>query len=516
MDQFIHDFPFLKDKIEQNRKYLLTKEDLEMIADEISLSDSIQQFGIPPLNRVNTLDYSHSPVSLSMFSLVFNALKLNSSIRSLDLRWDLVGVSKLIAEVIMITTSITDLRLHYNLVDMVEIMSAIRMSPSIQTLDISGCRHFTDKVFEDTRGTNPNLTMLNISGIHCSFEYIAEWLKHSVNLASLTLSGLQFEGNGRDAFCKWIRNCPTLTELAILDVGNCFEGAEESLKNHGKLQKFTLKGANRLSKEGATLSLLESVSFNRSIHYLDFSNSFRHLAYVAPIGRLIKNLPLLTELNLKSNLLPDNIGDALRRSLTLTTLNLWDCFEDPQDTMKVCEALHNHPTLTWLDLGGFTYGHIVKRISSITKLLQTKIPLKTLYFDVYSEDGEGIITFAEVLKNNHSLTFLSLAGNRCENEGAIAFAECLKVNTTLTQLILDNNDITDDGVIAIAQSLETNNSLKLFDLSANEITDNGLSSLLHMLDINTTLTRLKMLHCLEMDSQQKVSIQQKYGRRLVF
>eukprot|EP01118_Nematostelium_gracile_P019690 TRINITY_DN9224_c0_g4_i1.p1 TRINITY_DN9224_c0_g4~~TRINITY_DN9224_c0_g4_i1.p1 ORF type:complete len:340 (+),score=31.93 TRINITY_DN9224_c0_g4_i1:590-1609(+) len=295
--------------------------------------------------------------------------------------------------------------------------------------------------------------------------------------------------SGRYAFYEWFPKRSTLTELKIFTIYDKFD-VGECLKLHGKLQRFTFHEC--WLAEEAALSLLDSLSFNKDIHYLDLSESLCLPGYSAPIGRLINNLPLLTELNLRCHSPNQNFCDALKQNCSLTKLNLNGCEAD--DAVKVCEALHNHPALTWLDLGTPYDDNVSEgKISAITKLLQTKIPLQSLDLSGQYSNSCEIIELAEVLKSNHSLTFLSLESTLCGTEAAIAFAECLAVNTTLTELNLGENGIEDSGVIAIAQSLETNTSLKILDLHYNKIGDRGYDSLLQMLDMNTTLTKLRVL-----------------------
>eukprot|EP01118_Nematostelium_gracile_P006272 TRINITY_DN2017_c0_g1_i9.p1 TRINITY_DN2017_c0_g1~~TRINITY_DN2017_c0_g1_i9.p1 ORF type:complete len:283 (+),score=48.61 TRINITY_DN2017_c0_g1_i9:2-850(+) len=274
-DHFTHTFPFLKEKIEANRDYSLSKEDLELIAQEISMNNSIQQFGIPYPNRQGTFSYSASSHLIPFYSPVFDALKLNSSIKTLNLsNWRMIELRPLIAEVIMLNNTITRLNLRNHSFGQ-EVMNAIRINSTIQTLNISSCG-CGDQVFENTRGTSPSLTSLNLSGNSFEFTHVAEWLKHNVNLTSLTLSGSQLEGNGKEAFCKWFVKRSALTELKLMNVDRYFEGAEECLKNHGKLQRLTLHNASYWSVTEGGLSLLESLSFNKDLCYLDLSRSFFH------------------------------------------------------------------------------------------------------------------------------------------------------------------------------------------------------------------------------------------------
>eukprot|EP01118_Nematostelium_gracile_P006263 TRINITY_DN2017_c0_g1_i10.p1 TRINITY_DN2017_c0_g1~~TRINITY_DN2017_c0_g1_i10.p1 ORF type:complete len:549 (+),score=87.44 TRINITY_DN2017_c0_g1_i10:184-1647(+) len=486
------------------------------------MNDSIQQFDLPQNYEDGTNTFAQDP-SDSMISPLFDALKLSSSITTLDLRnFHEYELSPSIAQTIMLNNTITDLNLESHPFGR-EVMNAIKINSTIQTLNLYDC-YCDDSIFENTNGTSSSLTSLNIARNQFDFTYVAEWLKYNVNLKSLTLSGSQIIGNARNAFCEWLPNQSTLTELQILNASDDFGGIKlkTCFKNHGKLQRFSLQAAHYSSVTKEGLSMLESLSFNKDLHHLDLSKSF-YCGYSAPISQLIDSLPLLTELHLGYCLLDNQISEAFRRNSTLRTLDLNNCFGDEDDMIIVCEALHDHPNLTWLNLGtNSCYEGTKNGVSTIAKLLQTQIPLKTLYFDGYYplktdplDDVQGMADLVEVLKDNHTLTLLSLSGIQCKDKGAILLAECLSINNTLTELNLERNSIEDDGMIAIAQSLEKNSSLKTLDFDFNHISKMAFDSVLKMLDINTTLTEVRTNQQIPMKQEEKVMLQKKYGKRLV-
>eukprot|EP01118_Nematostelium_gracile_P008031 TRINITY_DN2638_c0_g1_i5.p1 TRINITY_DN2638_c0_g1~~TRINITY_DN2638_c0_g1_i5.p1 ORF type:complete len:201 (+),score=29.79 TRINITY_DN2638_c0_g1_i5:134-736(+) len=183
---FIDNFPFLKERIENDPFFALTEDDLKRITQEIIMNDSIQYFGIPSFNRNEQPQWFSSLTSVS--SPLLNALKLNTSITTLDLSgWNLVQLNTMLAEVIMLNNTITELDLsrHYFGPEM---MNAIRINSAIQKLNLKKCG-FDNKRFKNTRGTSPNLISLDISGTDFNFTFVAEWLKDNVSLTSLTLSG---------------------------------------------------------------------------------------------------------------------------------------------------------------------------------------------------------------------------------------------------------------------------------------------------------------------------------------
>jgi hypothetical protein len=75
-------------------------------------------------------------------------------------------------------------------------------------------------------------------------------------------------------------------------------------------------------------------------------------------------------------------------------------------------------------------------------------------------------------------------------KGGKDIAESLKENSTLTYLSLLNNYLKSEGTIEIAKGLERNSTLLYLDLRGNQIGGGGIYVLMKCLSINTTLTHL--------------------------
>ena len=80
-------------------------------------------------------------------------------------------------------------------------------------------------------------------------------------------------------------------------------------------------------------------------------------------------------------------------------------------------------------------------------------------------DDANAAELAGQLKENSTLTLLSLAHNAIGYVGADALAKGLKENSTLTSLDLSFNQIKHVGADALAKGLKENSTLKSLDLS---------------------------------------------------
>jgi hypothetical protein len=109
----------------------------------------------------------------------------------------------------------------------------------------------------------------------------------------------------------------------------------------------------------------------------------------------------------------------------------------------------------------------------------------------------GARDLARALLTNRTVTNLNLSSNSIGDDGALAIADALTENSTLVELNLDNNRITDLGVTALANALRQNSTLEYLrvtnnriTVTNNRITDHGARALIDALRDNQTISRL--------------------------
>jgi len=126
--------------------------------------------------------------------------------------------------------------------------------------------------------------------------------------------------------------------------------------------------------------------------------------------------------------------------------------------------------------------------------------LKTLF-----DDNKNEITFVDhdidllqskqlsrELKENTSLTSITLISNKIGDDGVKELAEALKKNTSLTSIFIVGNNITDDGVKSLAEALKKNTSIQSISLFANNITNDGVKALAEALKENTSIIHMPL------------------------
>lgn len=100
--------------------------------------------------------------------------------------------------------------------------------------------------------------------------------------------------------------------------------------------------------------------------------------------------------------------------------------------------------------------------------------------------------FAQQLKQNHTLTSVSLANNQITSEELKQLVYTLCSNRALRVFNLSNNMIGNSGIKAFARVLVVNPLLEELDLSHNQISDEGAKAIAEALIFNRKLTTLNL------------------------
>ena len=127
---------------------------------------------------------------------------------------------------------------------------------------------------------------------------------------------------------------------------------------------------------------------------------------------------------------------------------------------------------------------------------------------VFSSDCQGPLTIPQLkpppppcapsLPGPHTPAFLksALAGNRLTSAGVVSLASGLRQNSTLTTLSLSRNHVADEGAIALARAIECSPSgnpacaLRLLSLCDTGVQEPGAEALRDALASNTSLHEL--------------------------
>ncbi|XP_044178511.1 protein NLRC3-like isoform X2 [Acropora millepora] len=384
-----------------------------------------------------------------LFPALFLALRVNTSLTSLDLRYNSIGDegASSLSEALRVNTSLTSLDLRYNSIDdegASSLSEALRVNTSLTSLDL---------------GKNS----IHAEGAHS----LSEALKVNTSLTSLDLGVNSIGAEGANFLSEALRVNTSLTSLVLSINSIHADGAHslsEALKVNTSLTSLDL-GVNSLGAEGANF-LSEALRVNTSLTSLNLYDNSIHADGAHSLCEALKVNTSLTSLNLGYNSIgaegANFLSGALRVNTSLTSLNLSANSIHAEGAHSLCEALKVNTSLTSLDLG------------------------------VNSLGAEGANFLSEALRVNTSLTSLNLSASSIHAEGAHSLCEALKVNTSLTSLILFRASIGDEGAHSLSEALGVNTSLTSLDLSINSIHAEGAHSLAEALKVNTSLTSLNL------------------------
>eukprot|EP01006_Ploeotia_vitrea_P042690 TRINITY_DN66651_c6_g1_i1.p1 TRINITY_DN66651_c6_g1~~TRINITY_DN66651_c6_g1_i1.p1 ORF type:complete len:755 (+),score=93.87 TRINITY_DN66651_c6_g1_i1:80-2344(+) len=342
--------------------------------------------------------------------------------------------------------------------------------------------------------TNDYYAILDLGGNRLrdtGAEYIAELLKKNDTLVHVALKSNDIGHVGGEALADALKVNNTLTSLDLSGISGInrnhlgTRGAKalsESLKLNNVLCILNL-GSNGLGKEGMGL-LSQGLVYNKTITELDLSSN--NLGWQAcKILATVLETANFRVLNLERNYIGDRgcaiLATALKvpqRAATLMEdINLSHNLIHPPGIKSFADTIRLSKALKTLKLDGNECGG--------------KVDDHEMGAPRVEASDTGAFEFAMALKENRSLTHLSLNKNDLNKDSGKAFGDALAHNQTLEKLELGDNSIGDEGVMSICGALKKEKcNMRTLDVSNNKIFDKGGLDIALMLRTNTTLQHL--------------------------
>ena len=423
--------------------------------------------------------YFFAPASKRSLSMLCLALRVNTSLTTLDLSENSIGDkgASSLSEALRVNTSLTSLHLSEN------------------SIGDEGASSLSEALTVNTSLTSLHLSENSIGGEGASS--LSEALRVNTSLTSLDLFYNSIGDEGASSLSEVLRVNTSLTSLHLSENSIGGEGASslsEALRVNTSLTSLHLS-ENSIGGEGAS-SLSEALRVNTSLTSLDLSRNSIGDKGASSLSEALRVNTSLTSLRLCENSIggegASSLSDALRVNTSLTFLDLSKNFIGVEGTSSVSEALRVNTSLTSLNLRYNSIGD--EGASSLSEALRVNTSLTSLNLRYNSIGGEAASSLSEALRVNTSLTFLDLSKNSIGVEGTSSVSEALRVNTSLTSLDLSENSIGDEGASSLSEALRVNTSLTSLNLRYNFIGDEGASSLSEALRVNTSLTSLELTH----------------------
>ncbi|EGD73826.1 hypothetical protein PTSG_05519 [Salpingoeca rosetta] len=259
--------------------------------------------------------------------------------------------------------------------------------------------------------------------------------------------------------------------------GSAEDGAVAAAMGSVVDHRLSLRGKGSLRPElgnicitdAALGPICEALKSNSSVFYLDLSYNRITDAGAATISRLLETNHSIISLSLDCNDITERGADTISKMLQVNS------------ALKI------------LSLRGNKIGRAGNL--SLASVLQVNQTLESLDVGETDADCSAVIAYAAALAGNTALKSLNLdrlVSFTQQEEGTVHIAEMLKQNTTLTSLSMQKHGMTDFGVGRLCQALKDNATLATLDLSCNKITRDGAAELGRVLQTNTSLRSLQL------------------------
>ena len=150
------------------------------------------------------------------------------------------------------------------------------------------------------------------------------------------------------------------------------------------------------------------------------------------------------------------IAEALTNNTNVEYLDWRNCAIDRKGIEALSRALKLNKTVTDLDLGSNYIGEDIEILSEAIKVNTSLVRVDLSNNHISDEE---IRSLAEALKHNKSISYLILNDNQISDEGIGYLAEALKFNQTISWLELINTELTKDGANVLIDALKSNKTL---------------------------------------------------------
>lgn len=219
------------------------------------------------------------------------------------------------------------------------------------------------------------------------------------------------------------------------------------------------------------------------------------------VADAVRNNPCFCKLTLARNLLGDTgaiiVARTLARALNLIHLDLSSNSISPAGAVDVIKVVTTHGAIVSFDLSSHEGLHRnrlgLQGAAAIVSLLKRNHLLWILNIAGTSLGNEGAETLVEGLASNQSLLSLNLANNNLSGKGIDNFVRAVAF-TRLTHLSLASNTLGNPGCECLAAlllgSFGTMCPLRFLDLSRNEVSFSGSTKLFNAMSRNATLETL--------------------------
>jgi len=367
----------------------------------------------------------------------------------------------------------------------------------------------------DPENTN-KLTSIDFSGTVLNDEQIqliANLLRENNSLTEIELYCTGLNDHKIALLAESLKKNNTLTKLNIYRKKEEYTSSPTHLSSQGEnLLAEALKTNTTLFSLGETVRMPSNIKQHLERNYFKFQNPHcldKALLEARETGILDLNnkitkhefqqqiLPFIQQndlihLNLSNNDFGNDeakmLGDILKNSTSLKSINLQGTHIDAQGLKMITEALQSNSSLHTLNIDNI----ITPREIQILQLTLMARETGILNLESMGLTEIELAKYVMPLLIDHfgNLTSINLMNNPIGNNGLALITHILERKNKITTLNLNNTQIDDDGAMMITNILKNNNMLVTLHLEKNNIGSKGIEAFKQFLQSNKTLTTL--------------------------
>ncbi|CAF1074991.1 unnamed protein product [Adineta steineri] len=390
--------------------------------------------------------------------------------------------AKIIANALQHNTTLEELDLHYNHIEVVGakyLADALRKNITLRTFNFCSNKIGSAGVYYIAEALRHNTTLSklkldsNDSGDEGA-KSIADVLNTNKTLMAVSIATNNIGDEGMSWLCKALHKNITLKELDLHQNKITADGAKslsQVLQNNNTLEKINLAG-NNIGDDGAR-NLATALKTNTSVTILNLNSNKIDITGAQCLYDELQKKTILEELNLRFNQIDiagaKYLADTLQENTTLKTLDLFGNEIGAAGVYYLIEALRNNPVQSLTEL--FLYYTSNREHESKSRK---------------SKARENVIS---LLRNSAVFSQSDFEGDVCGYCEALKIAERIRKNLTSHENF-NKKYIGSAGAQYIGDALRYNTSLTILHVNINEIGQNGLKYLADGLKNNTTIETL--------------------------
>jgi len=481
--------------------------------------------------NLRTFSLPNNDLTINSAERIARMLLINSSIRRLDLRHNLLGpngLSALMQPLLTNNSSLKSMILENNRLSHKSCthLSILLRDANIEELDLAnnkigvkGIKEIAPHVGRTLKKLHLARNSLRTRGV----KILAKSLEGNRNhhLQFLDLTNNQMGTQGMSALSDWllIHHETQLKRLWLgcNDFGPSCGAIWSSIFEYNSTLVEVRLGGNQLGNDGI-VALSEGIKNNHSLQVIELNwNQISDVGAVA-LATALRTNGALRVVDLSGNQIFQRGSVALAQSLpynvTLKELHMADNLMDDDSAKAFADVLSERhcvlEKLYWdqnprMSLSGFKMlensTHFRRNVRQwftprlVEKIENSQVNCLNWMSKRYICDLE-IIKLSSILcndKNIHSLSTVYLGGSNITSKGSEVLSEWIRSSECcLKRLVFRCTSIGDAGVRAIAEALESNVSLQVLALTECNIASQGANYLGRALMENETLHRLNL------------------------